>query len=308
MQKLPNFDAIIEKISNLSSKLYVAYSGGIDSSVLLHLACQTGLDVTAVYCEHNQSQNNWREFITDYCNKLKVKLVIKDLELAKGSSEAQMREARYKAFASICKDGVVMLAHHQDDQVETVMMNFVRGTGIKGLAGIAQNSSNFGLQLYRPLLHVSKDELIKYAENCDISYIHDHSNDDPSFKRNYLRLEIIPNLKEQFATFPKSILSIADEASLHRQQVSLLLGYLVKDHGLIFNGKIVSEALKSMGTEIQKLVLRYWLEQHKVLLPTKKQLDSIINHVLYATCAGAYFQNKYYQVEYDGEFLVLKQY
>jgi len=188
----------------------VAVSGGADSMVLLDLLLATGAKISAINVDHSiRGETSARDsaFVRAYCESRKVPFFYKKVDsLAyageKGmSTELAARELRYAFFDTLLTENkvdVVALAHHLDDQAETVLMRFLRGAGIRGLRGIADRTGYI-----HPLLAYSKEEILSYAQARGIPYVQDESNCDTSYRRNFLRHEVLPLLKTRYPDLNK---------------------------------------------------------------------------------------------------------
>ena len=228
--------------SNLSIDLRVAYSGGMDSTVLLYLCHQflsdntknasCALTISASHVNHgiNQHAQTWQTHCQNICDSLSIPLTIIQFQLQKKprrSLEADARDARYKALDESAissltnttdqKDSnnksIVLLAQHQDDQAETFLLQLKRGAGIKGLASMPQSFirvTNWGdgdktVNYLRPLLGATRAEIFDYAQSHELLWAEDESNQDTAYDRNFLRQNILPILQEKWPTIAKSI-------------------------------------------------------------------------------------------------------
>jgi tRNA(Ile)-lysidine synthase len=197
-----------------TGKVFIAYSGGVDSHVLLHLVCsveQLKLKTTAVYINHGlqQEAEQWALHCEAVSLDLGVKFQCINVNAQKTigkSLEEIAREARYTAFKSLLdKQDILLLAQHREDQMETVLLQLFRGAGVKGLSGMPL-SAVFGTgKMLRPFLDVSKNEIIYYAEENKLQWIEDPSNKSDIFDRNFLRNQIIPQLKDRWPALDKTI-------------------------------------------------------------------------------------------------------
>ncbi len=176
----------------------VAYSGGLDSSVLLHLCVRLGVDLRAVHVHHGLSPNAdaWASHCQRQCEALGVPLEVIRVEVSpRGQGiEAAAREARYRAFEGLDTD-ILLLAHHRDDQAETVLLQALRGGGLRGLAAMPQAARLGGIHLLRPLLECTRAELASWARDQGLVWIEDESNADIAFARNRLRHGLLPELE-----------------------------------------------------------------------------------------------------------------
>lgn len=182
--------------------LWVGYSGGVDSSALLHMChrwcLEQGMPITALHANHrlHTQSDIWQSHCEQTCRKLGIPLYTARLSLDAGNLEAQARRARYAFFREHVKTGHgIVLAHHAHDQSETLMLRLLQGRGLQGMSNSARSE---GVNVVRPLLEVSKGQLTAYADDHAIVWIEDPSNLDLSLDRNYLRHEILPQMYERW--------------------------------------------------------------------------------------------------------------
>ena len=202
------------------SRIAVAFSGGLDSSVLLHSLVgipEFKEKVFAIHVNHGLSPNSksWIKHCDKFCSGLGVNFIPLTIELENSkTNENILRQARYEAFFSCLKKGdVLCTAHHQDDHIETILFRILRGTGIKGLAGIEKYSQMEGIDLIRPLISYSKKDLLDYADKFEVNWIEDESNEDLSISRNFIRKKVIPNLKnDNWPEYKNSISYLSSKA------------------------------------------------------------------------------------------------
>ena len=190
---------IRDKITNLiqpSKNYVVALSGGVDSSVLLHVVKTLTPNVRSLFVNHNQQDSNsLQKSAEKFAEIMNVEHTSLETELELGASETKMREARYQLlFSNLMSDEILLLGHHHDDKIETFLMNLFRGTRLKGLISIKQKSQN----TLRPFTEIKKTSIIKYAKQNDIRFVEDSSNKDNSVLRNWLRNELIPDIEKNF--------------------------------------------------------------------------------------------------------------
>jgi tRNA(Ile)-lysidine synthase len=184
-----------------NASIAVGLSGGVDSVVLLHRLKQQFPRVRAIHVHHGLSPNAdaWAQFCRVLCKRLDVPLVVRKVSVRRTGRglEAAAREARYAAFAKEKADTIV-LAHNLDDQAETVLMNLLRGAGLRGASGMAERAPLGSKTLLRPLLDVPRKEILAYARAHDLAWIEDESNADESLTRNFIRRRVGPLLEQKF--------------------------------------------------------------------------------------------------------------
>jgi len=205
----------------------VAFSGGVDSTVLLHALSEARPDapIVAVHIDHalQPESASWERHCRQFAGHLGVEYiglrVAVDVESASGV-EAAAREARYASLSSLVGDDDCLLSgHHEDDQAETLLLNLLRGSGPAGLAGIGAAQSFGRGYLLRPLLGVSGVDIRAYAERCSLEWIDDPSNVDTRFDRNFLRNEVMPVLTRRW---PAAAASLRRSAQLVSESSALL--------------------------------------------------------------------------------------
>lgn len=284
--------------------LIVALSGGLDSVVLLDLliplSSRMSFSLSAVHVNHGISANadEWSRFCENLCRSSGIPLHIARLNIRREpglSLEAAARDARYQVFGKLKVDYVV-LAQHLDDQAETLLLQLLRGAGVKGLGAmpVVRNlEAGFGRQqilrsglsipyvgplILRPLLEVPRREIEKYARARALQWITDESNEDVSFDRNFLRHEIFPLLEKRFPSYRTTFL----RTSRHLAEASTLLGELaaVDAEQCIVPGKLHIEDLRKLSFPRAKNLLRYTLAQQGVILPSATKLDEILRQLL----------------------------
>ncbi|WP_299490283.1 tRNA lysidine(34) synthetase TilS [uncultured Shewanella sp.] len=199
------------------AKLVLAYSGGVDSEVLLHglsefaIAHPTQFKYHLIHVHHGLSANSdeWAEHCQRQALAYQLPFTLEKVTVRTGarlSIEAEARAVRYAAIAKHMRSGDVLLtAHHQDDQLETLLLALKRGLGPKGLASMGESQAfDSDKHLLRPLLQVERAQIEQYAENQALTHIEDESNHNTQFDRNFLRREIIPQLKARWPSIGKT--------------------------------------------------------------------------------------------------------
>ena len=209
---------------------HIAFSGGLDSTVLLHLLANTeGLPpFSAIHIHHGlqAAADAWPMHCQSVCDRLGVPLRIMRVHVQPGASvERAARDARYKAFSEMIGAGEVLLtAQHRDDQAETLLFRLLRGAGVRGLAAMPAHRPLGGGHLVRPLLDVSRAQLETYAHEHQLTWIEDPSNADTGLSRNYLRHRVFPVLTERW---PQAVSSLA-RAAEHLSEAQGLLDELAR--------------------------------------------------------------------------------
>jgi tRNA(Ile)-lysidine synthase len=206
----------------------------VDSVTLLHLL-KSKTPVTAVHVHHGLSPNAdaWTAFCRRLCKRFEVPLVVKKVKVVKRGEglEAAARRARYEVFSKLKTDCIV-LAHHLDDQAETVLMNLLRGAGRRGASGMPRESRLHGKRLLRPLLDVPREAILAYAREHGLEWIEDESNADESLTRNFVRRRLAPLLEERFPSWKYSLARAARHFSRQEAGAQDLLRKFLQTKGL----------------------------------------------------------------------------
>ncbi|MCL2630277.1 MAG: tRNA lysidine(34) synthetase TilS [Firmicutes bacterium] len=224
---------------NKGAKIGVAVSGGADSMVLLDLLTKSGLNITAINVEHGlrgEASLKDSEFVKNYCKENKIKCLCYSVEAGEFaeregvSEELSARVLRYKIFDELLfykSVDYIALAHHKNDQAETVLMRLIRGGGARGLRGIVNREGYI-----HPLLNYSKKEILDYAEKNGVPFVFDESNNDVRHFRNFIRLRIMPLIEERYQG---ASTAIARSAKLSEELEDYLLSEITP---AILNGEV----------------------------------------------------------------------
>lgn len=252
---------------------YVACSGGLDSTVLLHLVHSMNVPLTALHVNYHlrdEESNLDEEHLRKFCIDHHIPIKVKDVEPNSiGSNlQAKAREIRYAWFEEIIQndpDGYLLFAHHREDQVETFMLNLLRRSGVMGLSAMASVNGKY----LRPLLSYSKNELRNYAISNQIEWREDRSNQSIKYKRNLLRNVVLPQINEAIPSFEESVMILIDQF----QEKQKILADAIKPisaHWLSNRDLSVNEWNKL--TEVEKCEL---LRQMDLQLPLIERLNEL---------------------------------
>jgi len=267
-----------------ASALYVGFSGGLDSHVLLHLLASIRADIPtlqAIHVHHGlqRQADDWTCHAQSVCDELGIPLtiipVVIDTNAGKGI-EAAAREARYQAFASAMKDGAGLLtAHHRDDQAETLLLQLFRGAGPAGLASMPRWAPFAQGWHGRPLLPISREGLEHYASRHQLEWVDDPSNEDIRLRRNFIRHKLMPLLKEEW---PEVTECLANVASLQAEALNMMrtLGRLdLEEVDGQEPGTLSIQALLRMQEQRRKNLIRYWLWEKGLAMPGRRHMSEI---------------------------------
>jgi len=272
----------------------VAYSGGCDSHALLWAlaSIRHSLKCAVIHAFHinhglHESADDWEEHCIQVCNDLGITIETSrvNLQLEKGQSlEAQAREARYRALEGLMRpDDMLLLAHHQNDQAETLLLQLIRGAGVNGLAAMPELTKFATGWLARPLLYFARNQIESFAKQHKLDWIDDPSNFDAIFDRNYLRHEVMPVLTERWP----SVVSTLGRAARHQAEAAALLDELARDDYLLIATQVPNvitiSKLLHLSPARQSNVIRYWIRQVCDLSPPDTaHLERILNEALTA--------------------------
>ncbi len=272
-----------------ASRYLIGYSGGLDSTVLLHLAARLKgrFSFAALHIHHGLSPEAslWERRCRETCRSLAIPFETVRIMVVpqRGESpEEAARRARYRAFEERLRDGeMLLLAHHAGDLVETVLLNLLRGGGLKGLSGIPETRPLGRGQLLRPLLHVPREVLRAYAEAQRLSWIEDGSNGDLRFDRNFLRHRVIPQIKERWPELERTIARSAKHLDESRRLLDELADEWLEE--VAPTPETLSlQLLQRVPLKRQRLILRRWLERQLGRPPSTDQLVRIFGEVIAA--------------------------
>ena len=288
-------------LASLSTKLrelpeapcyWVAYSGGLDSHVLLHAMAQLNDQLVgslrAIHVQHGLQPDaeQWLQHSADESSRLGVALTPLRLTLkpAKGESlEAVAREARYQAMQRLIGPGELLLtAQHQNDQAETLLLQLLRGSGPSGLAAMPELAPFGSGQLARPLLGFTRAELTAYAEQHSLSWIEDGSNTNLRFDRNYIRHQLMPVIEKRWPAYSSTLARSARHCAEAQQLIDqLALADRAEVQGNRSNTLSVA-ALSQLSPPRCRAVLRHWIEDLGFQLPSTRHLERIVDEVIAA--------------------------
>ncbi len=272
-----------------SKRLWIGYSGGVDSHVLLHCLAKhrrelVSRELAAVYVDHglSPSSSDWGEHCAEVCRKLEVTFIALKVDakpVSGESPEAAARQARYKALKDLLEpDETLLTAHHQDDQAETLLLQLLRGAGPRGLAAMPVCAPLGRGFLLRPLLALGQVEILDYARVHGLHWIDDPSNTNQDLDRNYLRHQIFPRLK---ARWPASGRTLARSARLCAEAAGSMDELAEQDLVSVVTGGCLSiSSLMNLTAPRRRNVLRHWFRQLDLPLPNEAQLQQVLQGIL----------------------------
>lgn len=283
--------AELKSVFSESTRFLVGFSGGMDSTVLLAglVRAFPSEQLHAVYIDHGLQDDSvkWAQLCAKICQQYAISFQAIGIQIestARQGVEAVARQKRYQALCSVAGEQMVLLtAHHQRDQVETLLLNLARGSGITGLAAMPKlkvwRFSNDSQTLhYRPLLQVPYSELQAYAEKQQLSWVDDPSNFEKHFRRNFVRHEILPKFNQAWPFFEAN----AAQSALHLSEGLALLNELAEidfqqcEHRF-FAIKMPENLIQDYARV--KNVLRFWVLQYNLKLKLNQSIIKWIESV-----------------------------
>ena len=266
-----------------STQLAVAFSGGLDSTVLLHATIKAHgkKNVHAFHVHHGiqKEADQWQAHCKAVAKKFGCHFDTRNVKLNKQSNiESQARNLRYEALTQMCEAHKIqdlLLAHHLDDQAETVLIQLMRGAGLPGLSAMPQVKSNELIHLWRPFLNMRRKDLEIYAKEHQLTWIEDPSNEDETYRRNAVRKSILPTLEK----FQKGAIENLARSAKHLGEAQGLLNQLADiDLGLIETKEGLSKTnlirLYKTSQARATNALRRWLSKNGLAYPSEERLTA----------------------------------
>jgi tRNA(Ile)-lysidine synthase len=295
------FREFFKKRNLLQSTFLAAVSGGIDSVVLCELCRQSGIQFSIAHCNFQlrgeESQGD-EQFVRDLATKYGVDVQVKHFdtnayaEQQKISIQEAARELRYGWFVELRKSmgfSATLLAHHADDNIETLMMNFFRGTGLRGLTGMPEGNLDEKFFL-RPLLKVRRAEITQFAKDNGLQWVEDSSNASSKYTRNFFRNELLPAIRKVYPQVDDNLLSTIDRLKKTDALYNIALEEIKK------------KVCQTSGSEIRIPILKLLKYEHTSLIYEiisdygfgEKQVEEVIK--LSAAPSGKFIENDTHQI------------
>lgn len=296
-------------------KLILAFSGGCDSTLLVSLchllAKKNPLDLCAFYVHHGLSKNadHWGAFCEEICRNYGIPFFLKRVHVdkSKGGIEAGARQARYEAIFKLAKEinaDAVLTAHHRDDQLETFLIQWVRGTGIEGLVGMPRVKTSGPIPVVRPFLDFTRAQIEELAEAMQLQWIEDESNADTTYLRNAIRHKILPELDKIRPGWKAAAARSIDNLS---ESVEILDRVVRADLKEVCEKETIDQNLfNKLGMAERHQVLRLFLQEKGFSTLQKSRLNELIRQIEFTSQASSliYFEGKKELRLYKGKILV----
>ncbi|OOF56051.1 tRNA lysidine(34) synthetase TilS [Rodentibacter myodis] len=288
MDLFSNFE---QQLSQTTAQGYlIALSGGLDSTALLSLFAkyrekQPHFRLRAIHIHHGLSPNadSWVNHCQTLCDKLNIPLLIEYVQVnQRNGVEAGAREARYNAIRQhLQANELLTTAHHLNDQTETFFLALKRGSGLQGLSAMQAQSEIFGMSIFRPLLNFSREQLTDYIQREKLTWINDESNDDNRYERNFLRNQVLPLLCERWSHFDNAVQRTAQHCFEQQTLIEELLQPTFEAHCQT-KTEFHLHQFHQYSPPKQTALLRMWLAKNQCEMPSKRQLEQLIQDVISA--------------------------
>ncbi len=309
---MPDLHLPLDKLPAEVSRLYVAFSSGIDSCVLLHSLLNQQHDYSVVLwhinhgLQHNadQMQQLASELARQY--KLEIRIDQLNLDAHAGNLEAVARTARYDLFCvALTAQDALLTAHHMNDQAETLMLNLMRGSGAAGLRAIADLTDLGQGYLLRPLLSYQRDEIEEYARQHHLTWVEDPSNQSLEYDRNYIRHQVLPHLRQRWPAVTQQLHRVCSWQSEQQQLLEELaqidLKQCQRQHRFSAVPCLDINALTGLTIARQKNLIRYWISVNDRPQLGFKALHQVLSQMLASADGMPRIQASGYSLRsYDG--------
>lgn len=283
------FAALDEALRSVANRpVFVAYSGGLDSSVMLHALCQRlpSDQIVAIHINHqlNEQAHAWQQHCRGRCEALGCNFLTVSVGVdVKGEGlEAAARTQRYQAFDTLVAPGhALLLAHHLDDQLETFLQRLLRGSGLNGLIAMEMHSLRHRYHLIRPLLGLPRSTLEAYAHAEKLHWIYDSSNADLRHDRNYLRHRVMPMLEARWPHYRQTLSRSLQHIGEAGKQLDVELMTELEKR-LTHDGALKTVQLADWSDQRIQSLIHFWLRRQGVRPPSATLLKRILNEVVRA--------------------------
>ena len=275
----------------------------MDSMLLLHLMSHLfPKRIRAIYIDHQLQDVSpqWGSFVQEQCYVLDVPCVIQAVDVDTGNVESQARSARYAAFQKhLLANEILVLAHHQQDQAETVLLRLLSGAGIHGLAAMQSIDIREKFTIWRPLLALSRQQIELWAAEMQLRNIQDQTNFDTSYDRAWCRAELWPILEQRF---PKMQQALARTSYLMQDAETILADVLAQDWTSCGNAAVLNlTPFRQLSAPRQRQLLSAWMKGEDLYRPAFDMVQRLFDEVIESKvdAQAALHWNQYYYVRYQ---------
>ncbi|MEN8409822.1 tRNA lysidine(34) synthetase TilS [Acinetobacter bereziniae] len=289
----------------------IGCSGGMDSMLLLHLMVQFfPHHVRAIYVNHQlqTASDEWADFVAQQCTILQIPYIIQNVQVADGNLENQARQARYDAYLQHIKtDEVLVLAHHQQDQAETLILRLLSGAGVTGLSAMKSKDQREQLTIWRPLLDISREQICQWVQQLQIAYVNDPTNLDTQYDRAWCRHELWHILQSRY---PKMQQALARTSYLMQDANEILNEVLQQDLDCCGNEeKLDLTKLKQLSLARQRQLLSTWMKGRDTYRPAFEMVQRLQDEVIGSKTdsQAALHWNHFYYLRYQNHLYRVEQ-
>jgi len=274
-----------DHISKLSqNKFLIAYSGGMDSSVLLDcffkLSRVIPIEVRLIHVNHgiNEDANLFENHCKEIAKSYRIKHITENLSInTKSNIEEECRKERYKKLVEHClNDEVIITAHHEEDQVETFLLRLMRGSGARGLSSMKIKSQYHKKTIFRPFLKVPKSEIKEYCVTNQIAFIEDGSNKNNLFDRNFVRNDVIPLLKSRWPSINKSIINNISVQDIQHKFIADSTNSLLPQYYGLNDKELDVAKLNLVKYHTKVMIIHEWVFLQSNVILNLKHINEII--------------------------------
>ena len=274
-----------------NKNIIVAFSGGGDSSALLHFCYKLNLEkrfhsrLSAIHVNHslNKNSNLWEDHCRKFCKDRDIAFqsyVVK-INTKKSGLESAARNARYNIFKKVIKkNDQLLMAHHADDVAETVLYRLFRGTGLDGLQGPLKKRELGKGMILRPWLGYTKAEISEYLSDHNIDFVHDDTNFEDNQDRNFIRNEVLNTVFNRWPNASKQIQKTADLVFKHKLAHDFLIERQFGEN--IKGSKLQRKFLLDLDEETCSEVIRFWIRANNLAMPNKKIIGEILKAFIFS--------------------------
>ncbi|WP_163121265.1 tRNA lysidine(34) synthetase TilS [Acinetobacter portensis] len=303
----------LKQLQNFSenSSFLIGCSGGMDSMLLLHLMSFLCPEkVRAIYVDHQlqSSSEQWGQFVLAQCQQLNIPCIVQTVDVADGNLESQARSARYQAYSHhIQPHEILLLAHHQQDQAETLMLRLLSGAGIHGLAAMREIDVRQNLTIWRPLLNISHEKICQWASQLNVQNIQDPTNYDTHYDRAWCREELWHILQSRY---PKMQQALSRTSYLMQDAEDILHEVLLQDLALCGNDvELGLHIFNQLNPPRQRQLLSAWMKGGDQYRPSFDMVERIQNEVIHSKkdSQAALHWNGYFYVRYQDQLYRIKK-
>ncbi|MEJ2042179.1 MAG: tRNA lysidine(34) synthetase TilS [Reinekea sp.] len=272
------------------SSVFVGYSGGVDSTLLLTLACQAygSGAVTAIHVHHGLSVNadHWRQHCQQTADRLGCQFIARNVQVQSAGQglEAEARRQRYEVFKEILAEkAVLLLGQHLDDQVETFFLRLLRGAGVHGLKSMSGDMRRDHYRIIRPLLSISREQIEQLAGFLSLQWIDDESNQDQRMDRNYLRQAVLPMIEQRWPAYRDRILQTIDLLAKPSEKQSDFNVTTELKHRLSHDKGLKLVQIDTFSNAQMLSLLHQWLTTLGHPVPSRQRLQAVLDHIINAS-------------------------